>query len=83
MVHDAVLKIDEGRQLKNVAQDLPNGKSMLSMFSNLLNVHEPGAISFSGHSFGACTMIQFVKSVYHRSQTQIPRYKPLYTSTLR
>ncbi|KAB2106637.1 hypothetical protein AG0111_0g5256 [Alternaria gaisen] len=79
MVHDAVLKIDEGRQLKNVAQDLPNGKSMLSMFSNLLNVHEPGAISFSGHSFGACTMIQFVKSVYHRSQTQIPRYKPLYT----
>jgi platelet-activating factor acetylhydrolase len=79
MVHDALAKIDENRQLKNVAQDQPKGKNMLSMFSNLLNVHEPGAISFAGHSFGACTMIQFVKSVYHRPQAQIPRYKPLYT----
>jgi platelet-activating factor acetylhydrolase len=79
MVHDALAKIDENRQLKNVAQDQPKGKNILSMFSNLLNVHEPGAISFAGHSFGACTMIQFVKSVYHRPQTQIPRYKPLYT----
>jgi platelet-activating factor acetylhydrolase len=79
MTHDALLKMDEGRQLKNVAQDQPKGKNMLSMFSNLLNVHEPGAISFAGHSFGACTMIQFVKSVYHRPQAQIPRYKALYT----
>jgi platelet-activating factor acetylhydrolase len=79
MAHDALLKIDEGRQLKNVAQDQPKGKTMLNMFSNLLNVHEPGAISYAGHSFGACTMIQFVKSVYHRPQTQIPSYKPLYT----
>jgi platelet-activating factor acetylhydrolase len=79
MIHDALLKIDEGRQLKNVAQDQPKGKNVVSMFSNLLNVHEPGAISFAGHSFGACTMVQFVKSVYYRSETQIPRYRPLYT----
>jgi platelet-activating factor acetylhydrolase len=79
LIHDALLKVDEGRQLKNVAQDLPKGKNMLNMFSSLLNVHEPGAISFAGHSFGACTMIQFVKSIYHRPEAQIPRYKPLYT----
>ncbi|EUC30819.1 hypothetical protein COCCADRAFT_7182 [Bipolaris zeicola 26-R-13] len=78
MIHDALLKIDESRQLKNVAQDQPKGKSVLSMFSNLLDIHEPGAISFAGHSFGACTMIQFVKSIYYRPQGQIPDYKPLY-----
>ncbi|RAR12202.1 platelet-activating factor acetylhydrolase [Stemphylium lycopersici] len=79
LIHDALLKIDQGRQMKNVAQDQPKGKSLLAMFSNLLSVHEPGAISFAGHSFGACTMIQFVKSVYHRPQGQMPGYRPLYT----
>jgi platelet-activating factor acetylhydrolase len=80
LVHDAILKVDEGRTLQNVAQDQPKkgGKDLLSMFSNLLNVHEPGAISFAGHSFGACTMIQFVKSVYYRPEQSIPAYKPLY-----
>jgi platelet-activating factor acetylhydrolase len=80
LVHDAILKVDEGRKLQNVAEDQPKkgGKDMLSMFSNLLNVHEPGAISFAGHSFGACTMIQFVKSVYYRPEQNIPSYKPLY-----
>ena len=79
MIHDALLRIDEGRQLKNVAQDQPKGKSLLSMFSGLLNMHEPGAVSFAGHSFGACTMVQFVKSIYYRPQEEISGYKPLYT----
>jgi platelet-activating factor acetylhydrolase len=81
LIHDALLQIDEGRKLQNVAQDQPNkgDKDVLGMFSHLLNVHEPGAISFAGHSFGACTMIQFVKSVYYRSEDNIPAYKPLYT----
>ena len=81
MIHDALLKLDDGRKLTNVAQDQPKGKNMLSMFMNLMNVHEPGAIGFAGHSFGACTMVQFVKSVYYRPEAQIPNYKPLYTPT--
>lgn len=81
LIYDALLKIDESRQLKNVAPDQPkkSEKGMLSMFSSLLNVHEPGAISFAGHSFGACTMIQFVKSVYYRPEQKAGNYKPLYT----
>ncbi|KAH9863647.1 hypothetical protein J1614_009579 [Plenodomus biglobosus] len=80
-IHDALVKIDEGRKLKNVALDQPKAaeKDLLSMFHNSLHVREPGAISFAGHSFGACTMVQFVKSVYHRPSTQIPSYKPLFT----
>ncbi|KAI4953396.1 hypothetical protein J4E91_002243 [Alternaria rosae] len=79
MAHDALLKIDEGRKLKNVAQDQPKGRNMLSMFSNILNIHEPGSMSYAGHSFGACTMVQFVKSVYHRPSTPAAGYNPLYT----
>ncbi|KAH4925763.1 phospholipase [Parastagonospora nodorum] len=80
-IHDALIKIDEGRKLQNVALDQPKkaDKDLLSMFSNTLNVHEPGAISFAGHSFGACTMIQFVKSVYYRPAQSIPAFKPLFT----
>ncbi|KAI2474471.1 platelet-activating factor acetylhydrolase [Pyrenophora tritici-repentis] len=81
MIHDALLKLDDGRKLTNVAQDQPKGKNMLNMFTNLMDVHQPGAIGFAGHSFGACTMIQFVKSVYYRPKAQIPNYKPLYTPT--
>ncbi|CAO2658065.1 Nn.00g073250.m01.CDS01 [Neocucurbitaria sp. VM-36] len=81
MIHDALLKLDEGRRIKNVALEhhKKGAKDMLAMFSSLLNVHEPGAISFAGHSFGACTMIQFVKSVYYRTSSPIEGYKPLYT----
>jgi len=81
LIYDALLKIDEGRQVKNVAPDhhRKGGKDMLSTFSHLLNVHEPGSVSFAGHSFGACTMVQFVKSVYYRPGQPIANYKPLYT----
>jgi platelet-activating factor acetylhydrolase len=80
-IHDALLKVDQGQKLKNVAHEhhTKHHKEMLDMFSNLLNVHEPGAIALAGHSFGACTMIQFVKSVYYRPQQDIAGYKPLYT----
>lgn len=81
LIHDALLKIDEGRKIQNVALEQPRkgGKDLLSMFANVLGIHEPGAITFAGHSFGACTMIQFVKSVYYRPEQGIPGYKPLYT----
>ncbi|KAH7391134.1 platelet-activating factor acetylhydrolase [Phaeosphaeria sp. MPI-PUGE-AT-0046c] len=80
-IYDALLKIDEGRTVQNVAleQTQKGGKDLLGMFSNLLGVHEPGTITFAGHSFGACTMIQFVKSVYYRPEKSIAAYKPLYT----
>ncbi|KAJ4366382.1 hypothetical protein N0V83_008018 [Neocucurbitaria cava] len=83
MIHHALLKIDEGRRVKNVAPEhhhhKKGEKDLLAMFTNLLSVHEPGSISFAGHSFGACTMIQFVKSVYYRTSSPAAGYKPLYT----
>ena len=83
LIHDALLKIDERTRVRNVAGDQAKhpGKDMLTMFSHLLNVHEPGAIGFAGHSFGACTTVQLLKSVFHRPESESPAagYKPLFT----
>ncbi|KAF2868825.1 platelet-activating factor acetylhydrolase [Massariosphaeria phaeospora] len=80
-IHDALLKIDERAHFRNVAEGYKRteGKDALNMFAHMLNVHEPGAISFAGHSFGAASMIQFVKSVFYRPSSETGDYKPLFT----
>jgi len=81
LIHDALLKIDDRIPLKNVAEEQKkNGtKDMLTMFARTLNVHEPGAISWAGHSFGAATVVQFVKSVYYRPDPAQTEFRPLFT----
>ncbi|KAF2271265.1 uncharacterized protein EI97DRAFT_438000 [Westerdykella ornata] len=78
LIHDALLKIDERVALSNVAEDHKKHGG-LTMFAHKLNVHEPGSISFAGHSFGAASMVQFIKSIYYRPDSQEPGYKPLFT----
>ncbi|KAJ8109969.1 hypothetical protein OPT61_g7063 [Boeremia exigua] len=81
LIHDALLKIDTRQRLQNLAEDATRsgGKDTLTMFSHLLSVHEPGSISFAGHSFGAATTIQFVKSVYYGRTNAPSSYTPLFT----
>lgn len=80
LIHDALLKIDAQVPLRNVAvEQKKNGKDMLAMFSSKLNLYEPGSIAFAGHSFGAATMVQLVKSVYYRPRSEHPSFKPLFT----
>jgi platelet-activating factor acetylhydrolase len=78
LIHDALLKIDERIALSNVAEDHKKHRG-LTMFANKLAVQEPGSISFAGHSFGAATMVQFVKSTFYRSGGEDPNYRPLFT----
>lgn len=84
LIHDALLKIDSRTRLKNVAEDARSagGKDTLTQFSHLLDVHAPGSIAFAGHSFGAATTVQLVKSVFYApssdSYNAPPSYKPLY-----
>lgn len=81
LIHDALLKIDNRIPLKNVAEEPKKiaGRDMLTMFSHLLDVHEPGRISFAGHSFGGATTVQLVKSVYYANATNLKSYRPLFT----
>jgi platelet-activating factor acetylhydrolase len=64
---------------------------ILAMFENQLDIHRPGSISWMGHSFGAATIVQFIKSVFYRT-SRLPAtvaaeedepfladYKPLFT----
>ena len=67
-IYEALVKIDRGEQLTNIAAQQP-AEANLSMFTSMLDVHTPGVVSWSGHSFGAATMVQLFKSVFYRTET--------------
>ncbi|KAL8676026.1 MAG: hypothetical protein Q9186_007412, partial [Xanthomendoza sp. 1 TL-2023] len=83
LIHEALLKIDRGEPLLNIlAAKSPECMGDLAMFSSALDVHTPGSISWSGHSFGAATIVQLVKSVYYaQSKTAPSSYEPLFKSS--
>ena len=82
MVYEALLRIDRGEVLPPVSEDVNDisDHSILPMFTALLDIHTPGKVSWSGHSFGAATVVQFVKSIFYRS-LPIPSAsgRPLYS----
>lgn len=77
LVHEALLKLDRGEKITNVAPE-SHQKTDLSMFASSLDVFTPGKISWAGHSFGAATVVQFVKSVFYRSSDHMNGDKPLF-----
>ena len=86
LIHEAILKFDRGENVSNLAAEASQDdrktytQGELSMFGFNLDVHTPGAISWSGHSFGAATIYQFIKSVCYRPTESTPAsYQPLYT----
>ncbi|KAL8671055.1 MAG: hypothetical protein Q9168_004426 [Polycauliona sp. 1 TL-2023] len=80
LIHEALLKIDRGEPLMNtLAEKSPKTMDDLAMFSSTLDVHTPGSIAWSGHSFGAATVVQLLKSVCYRSSGDTPSsYQPLF-----
>ncbi|KAI9788834.1 MAG: hypothetical protein M1833_002800 [Piccolia ochrophora] len=68
LVHAALLALDSGASLRNLDNDALRGGD-LTVFRNLLAVHEPGSITWAGHSFGAATIVQFLKAVFYSSTT--------------
>ncbi|KAL8761499.1 MAG: hypothetical protein Q9184_002378 [Pyrenodesmia sp. 2 TL-2023] len=80
LIHEALLKIDRGEPLTNTLADTSaDTTGNLDMFTASLDVHNPGSISWSGHSFGAASVVQFVKSVFYHSAKGAPAsYQPLF-----
>lgn len=79
LIHDAVLKIDGGDNVTNFIGGKHVQDSELLMFASALDVRTPGKISWAGHSYGAATIVQFVKSVYYTLDNTTPSlYKPIY-----
>ncbi|PQE08301.1 Platelet-activating factor acetylhydrolase protein [Rutstroemia sp. NJR-2017a BVV2] len=81
LIHDSLLKLDEGKSITN----LNASSTSLSIFKGRMNVHEPGKIAYAGHSFGAATIVQFIKSVFYASETSSApsSYKPLFIPSTR
>lgn len=76
LIHDAVTRMDTGSPFTNLNTSTPS----LDQFVGRLKVHEPGSIIFGGHSFGATTTVQFLKSVYYAGSPAVAAMKkPLYT----
>ena len=80
-LHDLLRQLDLGRSLPNYgkAEDQGDAAPVLAAFSGKLDVHEPGKITWAGHSFGAATVVQYVKSVYYRAPEELKTFQPLYT----
>lgn len=81
LVHDSLLKVDLGTDLSN----LNTSSVAMTMFKGQMDVHIPGKIIFSGHSFGGATVAQFVKSVFYSPEaSQAPKtYKPLFSPSIK
>jgi platelet-activating factor acetylhydrolase len=80
-IHDSILKLDLGEKLEN----LNTSSTSLYPFKDIMDVHTPGKISFAGHSFGAATVSQFVKSTFYSPCTsEAPSsYEPLFLPSSR
>lgn len=86
LIHDAILKIDKGNCPKNLDPNssyrwLQNVNDVLDMFANRLDVHRPGSIIWAGHSFGAATTVQLVKSTFWHCDPEkaaMEGYSPLF-----
>jgi platelet-activating factor acetylhydrolase len=81
-IHDALLKIDQGIALTNLNT---SSVTFLPHFSGKMAVHEPGSIIFAGHSFGAATVTQFIKSTFYSPETSTApaSYEPIFTPSSR
>ncbi|EGC45794.1 conserved hypothetical protein [Histoplasma capsulatum var. duboisii H88] len=86
LVHDALLKMDAGTEIPNFVQ-MKGAKG--PVFSSSLDIHSPGSIAWAGHSFGAASVVQFVKSIYWgyqickdpssiSAEPSFSQYRPLY-----
>lgn len=69
LLHEAILDIDSGLDMRNLNTSTP--VKGLTQLASKLDVREPGSIMFSGHSFGAATMVQFLKSTYYAGTPEL------------
>lgn len=81
LIHESLRQVDFGKDLGN----LNTSSTPLTPFQDMMDVHTPGKTIFAGHSFGATSVSQFVKSTFYSARTsEAPStYKPLFTPSSR
>ncbi|TVY44387.1 putative phospholipase A2 [Lachnellula occidentalis] len=81
LIFDSLVRLDTGEDLSN----LNTSTIPLSLFKEKMDVHRPGKVTFAGHSFGASTITQLIKSTFYapRNSEAPATYTPLFTPTSR
>ncbi|KAL6253218.1 hypothetical protein RBB50_000941 [Rhinocladiella similis] len=64
LLFSAVTGLDAGKVFTNYASSSTSKPEEMPSFEKKLNL-QPGQVSWVGHSFGAATIVQFIKSVYY------------------
>ncbi|KAK1780412.1 platelet-activating factor acetylhydrolase, isoform II-domain-containing protein [Copromyces sp. CBS 386.78] len=91
LLMEAIHRIDLGDNdiiKANLSTPSPTPLSALYQFTGRIDVHEPGKMIFGGHSFGAATVVQVVKSTYYVDHPDIakwhnPLFRPVENSAIR
>lgn len=96
LLHEAMLALDDGGRADDDAKgaggfanlNRSTPRNALRQFAGRLHVREPGSIIFMGHSFGAATVTQFLKSVFYVDEPAVasmtdPLYAPAPGSAIR
>lgn len=81
LLMEALVGLDTG--VAHIIESNMNGTTPLSalqQFQAKLDVHEPGKIIFGGHSFGAATVVQLLKSTYYADREELASMaEPVFT----
>lgn len=78
LLHESILDIEAGLDMRNLNTSTP--AASLAQFASKLDVQEPGSIMFGGHSFGAATIVQFLKSTFYAGSRELRAIEqPLFT----
>lgn len=80
---EALMKIDHGQKVENLDENTSWSRKerteVLGQFEGLLEVHTPGKVSWAGHSFGAATTVQLLKSIFYYQEKPADATNPLIT----
>lgn len=81
MAYEALLEIDAGESVENLDENTSWSKKerteVLERFEGMLDIHTPGKVSWAGHSFGAATTVQLLKSIFYYQERPANATKPL------
>jgi len=83
---EAIVGLDKGHTWSNLNTSTP--VPALLQFKGMLDVQEPGRVVMAGHSFGAATMVQLLKSTYYTDRPEVanmanPLFSPCLGSPIR
>lgn len=81
MAYEALVKIDAGQAIENLDINSSTKRKerveVLWQFDGMLDIHRAGKVTWAGHSFGAATTVQLVKSIYYHTDRPASADKPL------